>query len=54
MTRAKKIIICDRGHQVCASCMVTLNDNHVLNCPECRTPLNRVNFKVLHQKYLKH
>jgi hypothetical protein len=54
MIRLKKIVICANGHQLCATCTVGINNANTQNCPECRRPLIRANFKVLHQKYLKY
>jgi len=53
LTRQKKVLICDNGHQRCGHCTIDLVfDRYILNCPQCRAAINIEQLKVLHQKYL--
>jgi len=53
LTRQKKVLICENGHQLCAHCTIDLVfDREILSCPQCRAAINIEQLKVLHQKYL--
>jgi hypothetical protein len=53
LTRQKKVLICDNGHQLCGHCTIDLVfDRDILSCPQCRAAINIEQLKVLHQKYL--
>jgi hypothetical protein len=47
----KKILICPQGgHTLCSRCTLGLEAGRP--CPICRAPIDSINFKVMHQKYL--
>jgi hypothetical protein len=53
LTRQKKVLICENGHQLCAHCTIDLVFNRqIRSCPQCRASIELDKLKVLHQKYL--